>query len=500
MIAAICGRHGVDCGLRGRAPWRGGADSAAYRIRPDWDRFRESGLTMRLKRYSTGAALAALMVVAAVEPSWAQTAPAPQAQPGAQSAAGALNPAAEEAPQRATPAPQFRMADGIIATVNDRIITGFDLRQRMLVVMAMSQLQPTEENIAAIQQQALNDLIEQHLQAQEIAKFDQLRITDDEVDREIADMARQAGASPESFLTFLQQGGIALPAFREQIRTEIGWRELVGGRFRDRARVSKGQVDQALRQLTESATKPQYLVGEIYLEAARVGGMQEAMNGARQLVQQMIQGAPFMAVARQFSAAPSAARGGDAGWIVQGTTQPALESVMDTLEVGQLSNPIPVDGGVYILYMRDKRSGVSTSMVKMKQVMIELPETADEAQVAAATQRLDALRGQLTCDNILTRARSETGLLGADLGESDVADLLPQFQQVARSAEIGSISTAVRTPLGVHLLAVCDRRLGGPEAPSAQQVESRLQNQNYAMLGRRYLRDLREDALIEIKQ
>src|SRR5690606_15451506 len=171
----------------------------------------------------------------------------------------------------------------------------------------------------------------------------QLRITDDEVDREIADMARQAGASPESFLTFLQQGGIALPAFREQIRTEVGWRELVGGRFRDRARVSKSQVDQAMRQLTESATKPQYLVGEIYLEAARVGGMQEAMSGARQLVQQMIQGAPFMAVARQFSAAPSAARGGDAGWIVQGTTQPALESVMDTLEVGQLSNPIPVD-------------------------------------------------------------------------------------------------------------------------------------------------------------
>ncbi|WP_392353242.1 peptidylprolyl isomerase [Brevundimonas sp. LF-1] len=207
-----------------------------------------------------------------------------------------------------------------------------------------------------------------------------------------------------------------------------------------------------------------------------------------------------MAVARQFSAAPSAARGGDAGWIVKGAAQPALETVMETLEVGQLSNPIPVDGGVYILYMRDKRSGASTSMVKMKQVMIELPETADEAQVAAATQRLEALRGQLTCDNILTRARSETGLLGADLGESDVDDLAPQFQQVARSAEIGSVSTAVRTPLGVHLLAVCDRRLGGPEAPSPQQVEARLQNQNYAMLGRRYLRDLREDALIEIKQ
>lgn len=456
---------------------------------------------MGLMRYSTGAALAALMVVAAVEPSSAQTASAPAAQAAPQvPAAGALNPAAEEAPQRVAPAPQFRLSDGIIATVNDRIITGFDLRQRMLVLMAMTQVQPTEETIAAIQQQALNDLIDQHLQAAELAKFEQLKIGDAEVDQEIADMARQAGTTPASYINFLEQGGISIPAFREQMRTEIGWRELVGGRFRDRARVGKSQVDQTMRQLTESATKPQYLIGEIYLEAARVGGMQEAVNGARQLVQQMIQGAPFMAVARQFSAAPSAARGGDAGWVVQGTVQPALQTVMDTLEAGQLSNPIPVDGGVYILYMRDKRSGASTSMVKMKQVMVELPETADEAQVAAATQRLEALRGQLTCDNILTRARSEPGLLGADLGESDVADLLPQFQQVARSAEIGSVSTAVRTPLGVHLLAVCDRRLGGPDAPSAQQVEARLQNQNYAMLGRRYLRDLRADALIEIKQ
>ncbi|WP_232464018.1 peptidylprolyl isomerase [Brevundimonas diminuta] len=453
-------------------------------------------------RYSTGAALAALMVVAAVEPSSAQTPASPTpAQAAPQTpAAGALNPAAEEAPQRTAPAPQFRLSDGIIATVNDRIITGFDLRQRMLVLMAMTQVQPTEENIGAIQQQALNDLIDQHLQAAELAKFEQLKIGDAEIDQEIADMARQAGTTPASYINFLEQGGISIPAFREQMRTEIGWRELVGGRFRDRARVGKSQVEQTMRQMTESATKPQYLIGEIYLEAARVGGMQEAMNGARQLVQQMIQGAPFMAVARQFSAAPSAARGGDAGWVVQGTVQPALQSVMDTLEPGQLSNPIPVDGGVYILYMRDKRSGASTSMVKIKQVMVELPENADEAQVAAATQRLEALRGQLTCDNILTRARSEPGLLGADLGESDVADLLPQFQQVARSAEVGSVSTAVRTPLGVHLLAVCDRRLGGPDAPSAQQVEARLQNQNYAMLGRRYLRDLRADALIEIKQ
>ena len=444
---------------------------------------------MRLMRFTAGVAMAALVAGAAI----AQTAPADQA-------AGTLDPAAEQAPAIAAAAqPEFTLADGIVATVNDQVITGFDLRQRMLSVIAMSQVQPTEENIPAIQQQALQALIEERLQSQEIANYETLKITDEEVNQEIAGMAQEAGTTPENYMAFLAQGGIRPEAMREQLRTEIGWRELVGGRFNSRARVSRAQVEQTLRQLTEAASKPQYLIGEIYLEANRVGGQQAAVSGAEQLVAQMVQGAAFQAVARQFSAAPSAARGGDAGWVVQGTVQPALQAALDSLQVGQLSRPIPVDGGVYIVYMRDKRTGAATSLVSLKQAMIELPETATTEEVAAATQRLEAIRPSLTCDNILQRTTSEAGLLGSDLGESDVANLAPQFQQVARSAEVNTVSNPVRTPLGIHLLAVCGRRVGGVDVPSYQEVEARLRNQNLAMLARRYIRDLRADSLIEMK-
>lgn len=445
---------------------------------------------MGLTRYMTGVAMAALLAGAAV----AQTAPVQ-----APAAAGTLNPAAEAAPPAAPVAPAFQMSDGILATVNDSVITGFDLRQRMLLLIAMTQVQPTPENIPAIQQQALNLLIDERLQAQELTKYEDLVITDEEVDRELAAMAQEVGAAPATYIDFLAQGGIRPSTLREQLRTQLGWSQLVGGRFQSRARVSKSAVDAALRQAAEAASKKQYLIGEIYIEASRVGGQQAALNGAAQLVQQMVQGAPFQAVAQQFSAAPSATRGGDAGWVVEGTMQPALQQALDQLEVGQLSRPIPVDGGVYIVYMRDKRDGASASLVQIRQVMIELPETATDAEVAAATARLEALRPQLTCDTMLARATSEQGLLGSDLGEADVQNLAPQFQQVARSAEVGSVSTPVRTPLGVHLLGVCGRRAGGIEAPDARAIEAQLFRQNLATLGRRYMRDLREDALIEMK-
>ena len=218
-------------------------------------------------------------------------------------------------------------------------------------------------------------------------------------------------------------------------------------------------------------------------------------------MQQIIQGAPFQAVAQQFSSAPSASARvpGDAGWVVKGTVQPALQAIFDQLQPGQLSNPVAVDGGVYIIYMRDKRDGAATSLVSMKQAMVELPETASEAEVAAATAKLETLRQGLTCDNIMSQARATAGVTYADLGESDVQNLAPQFQQFARTGEVGAVSSPIRTPLGLHLVAVCGRRVGGPDVPTRQQVENRLRAQNLQVLDRRYLRDLRNDALIEVK-
>ncbi|KAK0341964.1 hypothetical protein LTR94_024226, partial [Friedmanniomyces endolithicus] len=274
---------------------------------------RKSGRPMGLMRYSTGAALAAVLLAGSAYGQTAPVQPAP--------AAGAPNPAAGDGPATARPEPQFELADGIVATVNDQIITGFDLRQQMLMLIASSQVQPTEQNLPAIQQASLERLIEQRLKAQEIAKFDTLKVSDQEIDEEIREMARQAGVTSADYLQFLQEGGIQPAAFRENLRTEIGWGQLVPGRFNTRARPSELQIDQEVRRLNDAAAQPQYLVGEIYIEAARVGGQEAAMNGARQLVQQIIQGAPFQAVAQQFSSAPSASARtpGDAGWVVKGT-------------------------------------------------------------------------------------------------------------------------------------------------------------------------------------
>jgi peptidyl-prolyl cis-trans isomerase SurA len=236
---------------------------------------------MRVMRFATAAAMTALMAGTAT----AQTAPTRQ-DPPAQSAtaAGTLQPTQVRREPRMLERAEFQIADGVVATVNDQIITGFDLRQRMLMIIAMSEVEPTPEDLPQIERQALDSLIDDRLKAQEIARYPDLKVTDQEVNQEIEAMAAELRTTGEAYLNILSQVGIQAHTVREQVRVSIGWRRLVGGRFASRARVSKAQVDQAIRQAEEAASKRQYLIGEIYIEAAQTqGGMQGAVNGAQQL-------------------------------------------------------------------------------------------------------------------------------------------------------------------------------------------------------------------------
>ncbi|MDQ8029749.1 MAG: SurA N-terminal domain-containing protein, partial [Brevundimonas sp.] len=154
---------------------------------------------MRLQRYLTGVAMAALVAGSAV----AQTAPGQQAP----AAAGTLNPAAEGAPAAApTAAPQFQMTDGILVTVNDSVITGFDLRQRMLLLIAMTQVQPTNENLPAIQQQALQLLISYQWLVGE-AKDQKITVTDDEVKKQFEDQKKASFPKDADYQKFLTTSG-----------------------------------------------------------------------------------------------------------------------------------------------------------------------------------------------------------------------------------------------------------------------------------------------------
>jgi len=395
--------------------------------------------------------------------------------------------------------------EGVAAVVNDDIISTYDLRQRMRLLILTSGVQPTQENLPQLEQQALRSLVDEHLQLQELRKVGKRQKMDliaenKDVDEEISDLAKQNNLTFAQMKTSFQASGVDMETLRDQIRTQISWQRLISGLYGSRVRVGDDQITGQLQRINAQASQTQYLVGEIYLDANRVGGMNEAIAGANQLIAQLQQGAPFPAVARQFSSAPSSANGGDAGWISAAQAPPEVAKALESLRSGQLSVPIPVSNGVYIVYLRDKQAASGQTMVDLKQLAVRLDKDATPEQVSAATAELKALRTQIKgCSSMDAVAGKAPGVVAADLGEADINDLRGPFKEAAVKLQPNEVSEPIRTDVGVHLVAICSKRAGGAKMPTRADVQNKLYADQLAVMSRRYLRDLRTSATIEAR-
>jgi peptidyl-prolyl cis-trans isomerase SurA len=254
----------------------------------------------------------------------------------------------------------------------------------------------------------------------------------------------------------------------------------------------------ALQRIKADADKPRYQLSEIFIDSARAGGMNEAVSGAQQLVSQIQQGAPFAGVARQFSNDATAANGGDMGWVAASELPADLAAAVEQMRPGQLSQPIQVSDGVYVVQLRDRRSGAGTVTVSLKQAALRLASDAPADQVESAQKTLEQFSSSgATCADLEAKAAAVPGLVAGDLGQSDVNDLSPEFRDAAQNLQANQFSQPIRTPVGLHLLMVCGRSQSQARTPDRKEIEYRLLQEQLSMLSRRYLRDLRNTATIE---
>ncbi|GAM99683.1 survival protein SurA precursor [alpha proteobacterium U9-1i] len=387
------------------------------------------------------------------------------------------------------PSAEAQFAEGVAAIVNDDVISTFDVRQRANLLLVSSGVQPSEEMSQRARTQALRDLIDEHIKIQETSTFD-ISISEAEVDRQIGDIARGNEMTIDQLASQLAGQGVSINSLRFQVQADIAWNRLVNGLYGSRIRVSDQEIRETQARIAANATRPQYLLSEIYLPAETEQEFTNMRNGAMQLLQEMQNGAPFPAVARQFSAAPSASQGGDIGWIAAPELAPELQPVAERLEEGQVSLPIRTSTGIVIIAMRDRRAGAAagaTSIVNLRQV------TAPAARRNALERVQRRISG---CTNIERDIASVEGANLVDLGQTTESELSGSIQSRISGIRAGDATPVVLDGEQATMIVVCSRETGGGEVPDRREIEQRLRGQELDMLAERYLRNLRSEATI----
>lgn len=92
--------------------------------------------------------------------------------------------------------------------------------------------------------------------------------------------------------------------------------------------------------------------------SAGVATWDAARKEARALVEKLRKGADFAAMARLHSADPSAAKGGDMGYLHRGMLAAPAQKAVDALRVGQISEPVVLLQGVAIFRLDEVKQAV----------------------------------------------------------------------------------------------------------------------------------------------
>ena len=118
------------------------------------------------------------------------------------------------------------LSESVVVTVNDEIISSYDIVQRMRLLIVTSGIQPSQENLPDIQREAVRSLIDERLEMQELRregktqKFD-LIASDAEVNDELADIARSNNTSADQLLNQLSAQGVGSQTFREDRKSVV---------------------------------------------------------------------------------------------------------------------------------------------------------------------------------------------------------------------------------------------------------------------------------------
>ena len=393
----------------------------------------------------------------------------------------------------------------IAAIVNDELITAYDLESRIRLVIFSTRLPNTVDTRRRISSQVLRTLIDERLQMQE-AKRRNISVSRRDLQRAKETIEKQNRLPKGGLEQVMKQNGIPLESINEQLRTGIAWSKLIGRRLRPRITIGEDEIDESLERIRSRQGQAEYRLSEILLTVDSPDQEANIRRTAERITDQVKKGARFNAIARQFSQSATAAVGGDLGWQHESELDDTLRQVFGRMGKGSMTSPIKTVAGYRILLLRDVRkiaqSEAKPITLDLRQIFLPLPRQSAPSDIEAQIDLAKTVRDTASsCSDFSTLAKEVGSPRPPSLGKFALKDLSPAIRQVVKDIPAGKISDPLKMPDGVMVLMVCNRDGGTSviKLPKRDEIADRLMNERMSLGARRYMRDIRLSAVIDVR-
>jgi len=271
-----------------------------------------------------------------------------------------------------------------VATVNGSPITEQYL-QTTLQSLASEQFRTRYEEVPEESREALRHMAVERLIARELmfqaAMSEGIVASVEDVEEELKRILRQMG-SPEDFWTKLGEAGIDEDLFARMVRKDVTVEKMTARIIEQIPEPTNEEIQDFFNEHADKLkTPPKLRVRHILLPGDPK--LQEASEKIIAELHAVATPENFAELAKQHSVCPSAAGGGDLGFVRREDLDPAFAELAFQLPVGEVGGPVRTPFGLHLLLVEEQLIPAPLTLEEARPIIVTF------CKRAAASRRMD---------------------------------------------------------------------------------------------------------------
>ncbi|MEH6404244.1 MAG: peptidylprolyl isomerase [Sneathiella sp.] len=391
----------------------------------------------------------------------------------------------------------------IVAVVNEEVISGYDLVQRISLTILMSGFPDNSKTRQQLVKPSLARLVDDRLRLQEAARFN-ISVSDAEMNKAVDNLEKRNKVPQGQLDSILERRKISIDTLLEQIRAGIAWDKVIRRKVMPRINVTDEEVASLKAKMQSNKGKTEYFLSEIYIPVDKQANEVTVRKLMRDLKAQLKEGGNFRRIASQFSRGITATKGGDIGWTMIEDLEPEIAAAVHKSKKGNVSEPIRTADGYYIVAVKNVRKILSdekpNALIELSQLVIPVKDAKKNGSGSSQIKLINSLSKFIDSCSYVPNLISEMATSGSGkMGNIELNNLPLKFQTLISDLKPGQASKPYLDKDIYRIFIVCNRKDQQVRQDSEEAVRQEIGARRIQARADRYLSDLRRDATIETR-
>ena len=230
------------------------------------------------------------------------------------------------------------------------IITNFDIQKETKYLLALN---PSLNNFSTkrIKEISKSSLIREKIKENEILNYYKIDYKDPELATFAINIYKRLNIGDEiEFNAYLLKFDLSIDSVIKKIAIERAWNKLIYDKFKELITVDELKIREKLeKKIGKLEIEKSFLISEILFQSKNEKEYQETYNNIIKTIKE----SSFKSAASIYSISETSINSGEIGWVKKNEISNLIYNELNTLNVGDFTQPIKVASGFLMIYLED---------------------------------------------------------------------------------------------------------------------------------------------------